>query len=246
MLNYLRLEVLRTFRDRRFVFFAVFFPVMLFLLWSNIADDGSTEKTTHLNAAKYMMVAFGVYGAIGAVMSTTGPRLATELQTGWLRQLQVTPLPARTVITVKTMTAIVVALPALVLVGLTAAFTKDVTLSPLEWVGTIVLLALGSLPFAALGTLIGSSIKGDSAQPAILMAYFPLAIVGGLWIPVSNLPSFMRTLAPWTPSNRLAEIGWDIVGGSAPSAAAGLVLLAWTVGLGGLAVLAYRRATVLA
>jgi ABC-2 type transport system permease protein len=245
MLSYLRLEVLRTFRDRRFVFFSVFFPVMLFLLWSNVFNDGSTDEITHLNGARYMMVAFGAYGAIGAAMSTTGPRLAIELQTGWLRQLQITPLPAWTVITVKTLTAIVVALPALVLVGLTAALTKGVTLSPLEWIGTIGLLALGSLPFAALGTLIGSSVKGDSAQPAMLMAYFPLAIIGGLWVPVSQLPSFLRTLAPWTPSNRLAEIGWDIVGGNAPSAAAGLILVAWTVGLGGLAVLAYRRATVL-
>ncbi|MEO5877817.1 MAG: ABC transporter permease [Streptosporangiaceae bacterium] len=244
MLNYLRLEILRTFRDRRFLFFSVFFPVMLFLLWSNVFTDGSLDKTTHLDAAKYMMVAFGVYGAIGAALSTTGPRLAAELQTGWLRQLQVTPLPAWTVITVKTLTALTVALPALVLVALTAALTKGVTLSPVEWVAAIGLLAVGTLPFAALGTLIGSSVKGDSAQPAMLMVYFPLAIVGGLWMPVHKLPGFMQTIAPWTPSNRLAEVGWDIVGGSAPSATAGLVLVAWTLALGGLATLAYRRATV--
>ena len=103
MLSYLRLEVLRTFRDRRFVFFSVFFPVMLFLLWSNVFNDGSTDEITHLNAAKYMMVAFGAYGAIGAAMSTTGPRLAIELQTGWLRQLQITPLPADTQILWETM-----------------------------------------------------------------------------------------------------------------------------------------------
>ncbi|GAA3214591.1 ABC transporter permease [Actinocorallia longicatena] len=247
MIKYTRLEILRTFRDRRFLFFSVGFPVMLYLLWTNVfGDDGSSDKTTGLTVDTYMMVAFGAYGAIGAALSTTGPRLATELQDGWLRQLQVTPLRSWQVISARIVTALTVALPSMLLVALTAVITKGVSLSAAQWAGTVVALTLGVLPFAALGTLIGATVKGDSAQPAMLMVYFPLAIIGGLWVPVSNLPSFLQDIAPYTPANRMAELGWDIVGGNGVSGAGVLVLVVWTAALGALATFGYRRATVAA
>jgi ABC-2 type transport system permease protein len=71
-------------------------------------------------------------------------------------------------------------------------------------------------------------------------------MIGGLWIPAAQLPSALRSVSRWTPSNRFAELGWGIVSGHAPSGTAALILVAWTVLLGGLATVAYRRATVTA
>lgn len=242
---YLRLEILRTLRDRRFLFFTLAFPVCLFLLFSTVfAAPGETEPGTGLTVAQYMMVAFGSYGAIGASLNATGPRLAAELDGGWLRQLRVTPLAAWKVVTVRIATALVLALPSLALVALTAALTQDVRLPVGRWIALLVLLSVATLPFAALGTLVGATVKADTAQPATLMVYLPMAVVGGLWLPVSQLPDFLRTLAPWTPANRMAELGWDLVGGHAPSAAAVAVLAAWTAAFGALALLGYRRVTV--
>ncbi|GAB3674049.1 ABC transporter permease [Actinocorallia lasiicapitis] len=246
MLKYLRLEIVRTFRDRRFLFFSLAFPVMLYLLWTNVFGSAETDVDTGLGLDEYMMVSFGAYGAIGAALSTTGPRLATELQDGWLKQLQVTPLRAWHVIAARILTALVVALPCLILVGVVAVLTQGVSLSAVQWIETIGLLTLAILPFAALGTLIGATVKGDSAQPAMLMTYLPLAIIGGLWVPVAQLPTFLQKLAPYTPANRMAELGWDIVGGAGVSGSALLVLAVWTIGLGALGTLGYRRATVAA
>jgi ABC-2 type transport system permease protein len=242
MLSYLTLEVRRLLRDRRFAFFTIIFPVALYLLWTNIFSEGRDE-ITGLTVPSYLMVSLASYGAIGAALNTTGVRLATERQTGWLRQLQVTPLPAWAVITVKTIAAMTLALPSLTLVGLTAALTQDVRLSAVEWIGMIALLCVGTLPFAAMGTLIGSLVSAEAGQPVMMICYFTLAIAGGLWVPVSQLPDAFRSISTWLPSNRLAELGWDIAGGHAPSGSALLVLAAWTAGLGALAIAAYRRAT---
>lgn len=247
MAVYLRLEIVRALRDRRFLFFTLAFPVGLFLLFSNIfATPGETDSATGLAVAQYMMIAFGSYGAIGAALNATGPRLAMELDSGWLRQLRVTPLAAWKVITVRIATALLLALPSLALVALTAALTQDVRLPAGRWAALLAVLTVATLPFAALGTLVGATVKADTAQPATLMLYIPMAVVGGLWVPVEQLPGFLRTLSPWTPANRMAELGWDLVGGHAPSAAAVAVLAAWTAGLGVLALLGYRRATVAA
>jgi ABC-2 type transport system permease protein len=245
MLRYLALEIRRTFRDRRFVFFTVAIPVLFYLLWSNVfAKNGGTDETTGLDAKTYLLVAMAAYGALGASLNTTAARLAAERQSGWLRQLQVTPLRPWAVIIAKSIASMCLALPSVVAVGVIAVLTQHVHLSAGAWAGLIALTWIGTLPFAALGTLIGSLLGPDAAQPVTLLCYFGLSILGGLWMPVSILPTAMRHVAHWTPSNRFADLGWSVVGGNTPPASDALVLAGWLVVLGALAVAAYRRATV--
>jgi ABC-2 type transport system permease protein len=245
MLRYLAVEIRRMYRDRRFVFFTVAVPVGFYLLWSNVfARNGGTDADTGLDARTYLLVSMASFGAIGAALTTTGARLAAERQSGWLRQLQVTPLRPWAVIATKVLASMCLALPAVVLVGLTAALTQHVHLSPVRWISLIALMWVGTLPFAALGTLIGSLVSADAAQPLTVACYFGLSILGGIWMSVSVLPRALRTVAHWTPSNRFADLGWSAVSGHAPSASDVLILAGWTVALGALAVAAYRRATV--
>jgi ABC-2 type transport system permease protein len=244
MLRYLSLEIRRTFRDRRFVFFTVAMPVGFYLLWSNVFAKGDVDAGTGLDARTYLLVSMASFGALGAALTTTGARLAAERQSGWLRQLQITPLRPWAVITAKTIASMCLALPAIVLVGLTAALTQHVHLSPGRWVAMAAMMWVGTLPFAALGTLIGSLVSADAAQPLTVACYFLLSILGGLWMSVSVLPHTLRVAARWTPSNRFADLGWSAVAGHAPSASDVGILAGWTVVLGALAVGAYRRATV--
>jgi ABC-2 type transport system permease protein len=244
MFRYLKLEIRRMFRDKRFIFFTMAIPVVFYLLWSNMFTSGGRDSVTGLDPKVYLLVSMATYGAIGAALTTTGSRLAAERKSGWLRQLQVTPLRPWTVILTKMIASMILALPSLVLVSITAVLDQHVHLSAGEWAAMIAVLWVGSLPFAALGTLIGSLSSPDAAQPITLAFYFTLAIVGGLWMPVSTLPKTLRSVSHALPSNRYADLGWKIVGGHAPTATDGLVLAAWAVGLGIVAVLAYRRVTV--
>ncbi len=245
MLRYFALEIRRMYRDRRFVFFTIAIPVAFYLLWSNIfAKNGGVDSDTGLAAKTYLLVSMASFGALGASLTTTGARLAAERQSGWLRQLQVTPLRPWAVIAAKVLASMCLALPAIVLVGLTAALTQHVRLSPGQWVAMVALMWVGTLPFAALGTLIGSLVGADAAQPVTIACLFGLSIFGGLWMSVSILPRTLRQIAHWTPSNRFADLGWSVVGGHTPPASDGLILAGWTVVLGALAVIAYRRATV--
>jgi ABC-2 type transport system permease protein len=245
MLRYLVLEIRRTYRDRRFVFFTLAIPVCFYLLWSNIfAKNSDLDPETGLNAKTYLLVSMAAFGAIGASLTATGARLAAERQSGWLRQLQVTPLRPWSVIATKVIASMCLALPAVVLVGLTAVLTQHVDLSAGEWAALIGAMWVGTLPFAALGTLIGSLVSPDAAQPLTVACYFGLSILGGVWMSVSILPKTLRTIAHWTPSNRFADLGWSIAAGHTPPASDAFVLAGWTVVLGALAIAAYRRATV--
>ena len=106
----------------------------------------------------------------------------------------------------------------------------------------VLLLWVGTLPFAAFGIPVGYLLDPDTAQPVTVVVTIALALLGGLWQPTANMTEAMRQIAHLLPSYHLADLGWRAVAGQPPIASDGLVLLAYTAVFAGLAAWRYRRA----
>ncbi|MFC6083323.1 ABC transporter permease [Sphaerisporangium aureirubrum] len=243
MLNYVKLEVTRMLRNKRYVIFVVAFPVGFYLLYSNLWGD-QVDEATGVRGSVTLMVSMAAYGALAAAIMSTAVPWSQERHSGWLRQLQITPLPGWAIIVTKLIASLLLVLPALLLVVLAAVLTRHVGLGAGQWAALIAAMWAGTVPFAALGLIIGSLVPPDTAQPLAIIGMFGLALLGGLWFPVDLLPETMRAVAHALPSYDYASIGWEIVAGHAPPGASVAGILGWGVALGVLAVLAYRRATV--
>lgn len=92
-----------------------------------------------------------------------------------------------------------------------------------------------------LGLFIGFLLPSKAAIAVSQVAFFPMAILGGLMMPVDFMPGFVKTISPYFPSRGAGELMWSATVGTSPSAIALIMLVAWTVVAGGLAVWAYRR-----
>ena len=90
-LAYTRFELRRTFRNRRFLFFSLGFPIALFFLIAGPNKNEHDLGGTGISAPLYYMVALAAFGTMMGMVST-GARIAGERQVGWTRQLRVTPL----------------------------------------------------------------------------------------------------------------------------------------------------------
>ena len=243
MTGYLKLEILRGLRDVRYLLLALVMPVGFYLLFTELFGMHG-ERAEGLPQPVELMVAMAAYGAMWAVFSATGPRIAMERQLGWLRQLRMVPLSARSLIVSRLVGSMLVALPAIALVCLTAALVHGVRLPAGRWLEMLVVMWLATLPLALLGIAIGYLVPGDAAFGVIMGLYFALGALGGLWMPVEILPGAMQRIAHTLPSNRLADLGWKIAAGNLPAASSLAVLAAWTAGCGALALVAYRRTAV--
>ncbi|KAA2262703.1 ABC transporter permease [Solihabitans fulvus] len=244
MVTYWRLEVLRMLRDRRFLILMLVLPVGMYLLFTNVfgqEDRAAARPDDVLGVDVRLMVSMAAFGAIGAALSATGPRIAQERAIGWMRQLRVMPMPARQVIIAKVLAAMTMALPAIVLVATTAVLAHGVRLAAWQWLAIGGMLWLGTAPFAALGVWIGYLADGDSAFAVMYGVYLALSALGGLWMPVHVLPSVLQDIAPMLPSNRFAELGWNVAAGTGPSMLGVAVLAGWLVVFAALALLGYRR-----
>ena len=112
MTAYFTLELRRAVRDRRYLALVVGWPVAAYLLFSTVFGSAA-NRAEGLDPHIEIMVAMAAFGAMGAVLMATGPRLAVERQSGWERQLQVTPLSMPAAMLARVSAAMVLTLPAI-------------------------------------------------------------------------------------------------------------------------------------
>ena len=120
----IKLEIVRTLRNRRFMFFSVIYPAILFLIISGPAKKTDVVPGTALTMQLYYMVAMASFGSLTSVLMGNSERIAKERENGWVRQLRLTALPGRGYVLAKIAAAATVTLPSIVVVEIVAAATK--------------------------------------------------------------------------------------------------------------------------
>jgi ABC-2 type transport system permease protein len=238
-LVYTRYEVVRAFRNRRFFFFSLGFPLVLFFIIAGPQSGDNNFAGSGIPAALFYMAGLVSFGTMSSMIST-GARIAGERQAGWTRQLRVTPLSARAYFRAKVLTAYAMASLTIAALYIAGAIL-GVSLPASKWLEMTGLILIGLLPFAALGIALGHMLTVDSIGPAIGGLTALLALVGGTWFPITH--GFLHDVGQCLPSYWLAQAGHLGTGGAPWGLTGWLVMAAWTVVLAGLAGYAYRRDT---
>ncbi len=236
--TYLRCEVVRTFRNRRFFVFSLAFPLIIYFAIAGANRHATVEE---VGLPLYLMTGMVAFGAMIAVISS-GARIATERQLGWTRQLRITPLRTSTYFAAKVLSGYLMALVTIVLMYV-AGSTLGVRLDARQWAIMTLLLIVGLVPFTLLGILAGHLLKPDSLGPAVGGVTTLFALLSGAWGPLSQGRYFVDVVK-CVPSYWLVQSGRVVAfGGGWPPAEAWIVIAVWGVALARLAVVVYRRDT---
>ena len=239
LVAYLRLEVRRTLRNRRYLVLTILFPVILYVLYTAVLPVDAAGTKDGLTWPVFFLVSMATYGAMGAAMGQAAP-IALERRSGWVQQLRVTPLPGPAYIIAKVASALVLTVPALVLVIAAGTLANSVELAPASAAALLVSIPLGALPFALLAVVLGYVLDAESAQGGMVLAYFLMAILGGLFAPLDAFPAALATIGAMLPASHLAALGRSLAAGVTPSVADVAVLAAWSVALGAIAAWRYQ------
>ena len=111
-----------------------------------------------------------------------------------------------------------------------------------------VALVLGTLTFAALGLLLAGTLRAEATLALANGLFLGFLMLGGLVVPVEQLPSFLKPVAAFLPATALADLlrialdsGVPITPGGPGAAAGPLALLGtWAAGATVLAVRFFR------
>jgi len=239
MTTYLLYELRRTFRNRRFLFLSLGFPLALYLFIATPNRHVKDLAHSGISAPLYFMVGLSAFGTMNAMLGA-GVRIAGERQVGWTRQLRLTPLSARNYFRTKLLTGYAMAACTLVLLYI-AGGVLGVHMAAGNWVRMTLLIFVGLVPFAALAVWLGHALNIEAVGPAVGGITALFSILGGAWFPVTN--GVMHDIAQALPSYWLVQAAHVGLGGASWGARGWLVEAAWTAALVALAVRAYRRDT---
>ncbi|KQY90061.1 ABC transporter permease [Paenibacillus sp. Root52] len=221
-----RMEMLRMFRNVYFIFWSLMMPVLFYVLYTRIFTTDAVDPEQW--NAHYLM-SMTCFSVMGSSIMTLGIRLVQERVHGWVSYLRVTPLSDAIYFGGKMVGQTTVHLFSIIVIFTAGYLINGVSLSALQWVGCALWILAGSLPFLALGTCIGTLRKVDTASGLSNALYLSLALLGGMWMPLDIMPSWLGQIGSWLPSNSFGNGAWAIVSGHAPAFRDILILTAYLI-----------------
>jgi ABC-2 type transport system permease protein len=238
-LLYMRFELLRAFRNRRFFMFSFGFPLVLYYLIAGPQKNNHSLAGSGIPAPLYYMLGLAAFGTMAAMISSGG-RIAGERQAGWTRQLRITPLTPRAYFRAKVVSAYAMATTSLLLLYVAGA-TLGVSIPAGKWLAMTGLILVALLPLAALGITLGHLMTVDSIGPLTggLVAIF--AFLAGTWFPLTS--GFLYDVGQYLPGYWIVQASHIALGGKAWGAKGWIVIIVWTVVLVICARFVYRRDT---
>jgi ABC-2 type transport system permease protein len=193
----LQIEVRRLLRNKRTLIFTMLAPSIFFLLFG-LNSAYANIRQGRGNESAFILVSMALYGAVLATTSG-GAMVSIERAAGWSRQLRLTPLAPVAYIVMKMLTAMVLGGASVIAVFIVGALTGKPTMPVWLWIVSALCVWVGSLIFAAFGLFMGYLLPTENAMQLLGFVLLLFAFGGGLFIPLSQFPHVLRTIAEFTP-----------------------------------------------
>lgn len=206
-----RQEFLRLMRLPIFAVSTVALPLMFYLIFG-ITFAG--QQARGVGITTYMLVTYGAFGVIGAALFGFGVSVAVERGQGWMRLKRVAPMPPMAYFVAKVAMSVAVACIIVLAVFVLGASVGGVRLGAGQWVAVFLALVIGALPFSAMGLGFGYLVGPNSAPAVLNLVWLPMAFASGLWIPVSQLPDPVQSVAIALPPFHFVQLALGTIGAS--------------------------------
>ena len=194
-----RAEILMTLRRGESVLVALGIPVMLLVFFS-LVDVLPTNTDEPVDFLAPGILALAV---MSSAMVSLGIATGFERQYGVLKRLGSTPLGRPALLAAKTIAVLAVeVLQVAVLVGVAALLGWD----PTGAFGlAVAAMLLATVAFAGLGLLMAGTLRGEMVLASANGLYLVLLLLGGMVVPLDELPGGLRGVARLLPAAALSD-----------------------------------------
>jgi ABC-2 type transport system permease protein len=210
-LHEFRTEQLLFWRNREAAIFTFFLPVVFFLILGTVYGNDRIAKEGYMRAAEFLQAGMIGYGVAATCFAGLGITLVVRRESGILKRIRATPLPAVTYLgAVLASIFVVFLIEAVLIIGLgRALFSVSIT----PRLGSLaVVLVIGALAFAALGLAITAFVRSAEGSSAVINAvYLPMAIISGTFFSPKSLPTFLFVIAEILPLTHYTELTRDVM-----------------------------------
>lgn len=227
-------------RNPASVFFTAMLPVIFLVIFATIFG-GSEIKGMMVDTTTYYIPAIITLAVVSAALVSLSVNVVIDREAGLLKRGRGTPLPAWVFIAGRVGNSMTVSLLMLILLVVIGRVLYSV---PFPWShlpAILVTLLVGAASFCCMGLALSAAIPTrESASPITNLVSLPLYFLSGVFIPETEIPSgvltvagflpvrpfFQSFLASWDPTVTGAGFEWGYLGVVALWGLAGLLLAA--------------------
>lgn len=198
----IRYEQLSFWRNPQSMVFTFVLPVVIIAIFGAVFGGGQGEDFFFgMSGMEYYTPTIAAVSVLGACYGQLAIILAMRRQTGVLKRLHATPLPAWVYFAGLLVHCVVVSIVDVALViGIGRLYGVP---WPTHWAALAVTLVFGAASFCALGVGVASLIRNSEAAPAVVQfIQFPLVFISGSYFPIhSDVLNNIAGLLPVKPFN---------------------------------------------
>jgi ABC-2 type transport system permease protein len=210
LLRELRTEQRLFWRSYEAAFFTFFLPVVFFLIFGSIYGNSYITKE-HIKAAPFLEAGMIGYGVASTAFAGLAITMVVRRESGVLKRVRATPLPASTyVVAVLMSTFIVFLIEAVLIIGIgRLLFSVALPQRPFSLLAALI---IGAAAFAAMGLGLTGLVRTAEGSSAVVNAvYLPMAIISGTFFTPKSYPAFMRAIADLLPLTYFTKLTRDVM-----------------------------------
>lgn len=235
-----RYQFLMVLREPAFAIPTLLFPLIFYLFFGVVMGGRSFSAA----APTYMLATYSVFGVMGPSLFGFGAGLAMERDSGVLLLKRTTPMPAAAYLLAKVGMALGFGAAVVLGIFLIGAHGAGVLLYRWQWFALAGVVLAGVIPFCALGLAVGAWSKSRAAVAITNLVFLPMAMLSGLWIPITIFPAALQDFANVLPAYHHAQLALKVISmdGGQSTALHVAVLAVQSLAFLSLAAVGFRRA----
>lgn len=225
LLKETRARIVSRIRNPAFTVLSLGLPVMFFALFNAIF--GSQRAAPGVSVGEYILVSYGTYAVGNVMVYNFGIGIANDRGRKLDLLQRAMPMPPWVAIAAQVIYSLVFSLVALLILFAYAFIVGGLHLGAGTWLDLTWRLLLGSFPMIAIGMAVGYGTSPNAAPAVANVIYLPMLFLSGVFVPLSQLPSTVRTIGSVLPTYHYAQLGWASIGLNDEGP---LIALAWLAG----------------
>jgi ABC-2 type transport system permease protein len=201
-LEEIRCEALRMLRNPALIFPVMLMPLALYALFAVVIAGEAIDKDPNLGV--FLFSAFSVMAISMPALFGLSSSLAMEREMGLMRLKRAQPAPEGSWLVAKIVCGVAFGILAYLPMVMLATATGKLALSTGATANISLTLIACSIPFCAMGLMVGTLVKGSAAPGYANLIYLPGCYLSGMFFPLPKSMYWQTPIWPQFHVNQLA------------------------------------------
>lgn len=224
-------DLTRFWRSPQSRYFTLLLPIVFLVIFAAIFEGDTLVDGRPVKLTTFYVPGIMTLGIISATYVNLTVSVVARRESGELKRVRGTPLPASYVIASRAAVGIIVAVAMCAVLLLIGRLAYGVPIPSSSLPALVLAVVVGAASFCCLGFAISSFItETDAAAPLANLTVLPLYFISGVFIPEDQIPELLHSIANLFPIRHLAQallISFTTVDGSGIRAGDLLIVAAW-------------------